>query len=133
MAHPDGLLTTADAAKLTGRSHTTISKWARDGCLPYAERKDSYGRVAYLFRPLDLVRVMIDKEATCLRMNHRTNNEPEETYEELCRLVEERLRPENLPKWWWKEVPDSHGIRLVKTQTHSDAMRLRTRKKMEGE
>ncbi len=109
MPHPEGLLSTQEVAQLTGRYHTTISGWARAGDLPFAECKTVYGQKKYLFRPLDVVRVMVEKDETCKRQNHRRVSEPkatsgtlkaEETYEELCRVVEERLRPENLPSWW---------------------------------
>lgn len=114
MPHPDGLISTSEAASLTGKCHTTISSWARAGVLPFAECKTVCGQRKYLFRPLDLVRVMVDKEATCAKMNHRCRvaGQPQETYEDLCRLVEERLRPENLPKWWWSACEKAQGMRL---------------------
>ncbi len=115
MSHPDGLLTTAQVAELTGRNHTTISMWARTGALPYAERTTSYGRVRFLFRPLDVVLAMVEKDDRCQKMHHRRQprkGQTEEAYEELCRLVEERSRPEALPSWWFSEVARAQGFRL---------------------
>ncbi len=99
--HPDGLLTTAEVAALTGRVHTTIAGWARRGHLPFAECKTVYGQKKYLFRPLDVVRVMVEKDEDNARRNHRDCRDAEnETLEELELLIAERMKPENLPRWW---------------------------------
>lgn len=97
MTPDDDLLTTPEAAELTGRNGNTIQGWAASGDLPLAGRKKGRrGQWANAFRRVDVLRLHAKRG----RCPHR--DEP--TAEEVEAMVAEQMA--NLPDWWPVIGPD---------------------------